>query len=442
VAIIHIKSVEGACWESSAVTSEQHDDKLELTGVRRQKILGFGNCFNELSWDTLSGLPETTRNEFLNELYGEDGCRFNSGRVPIGANDYSLEWYSCDDVRDDFSLEHFNIERDKKYTIPFVKEALSRQKDFSLFASPWSPPIWMKTKMAYNYGRFKMEEPYLKAYAQYFVKFIKAYGEQGVTVDQVHPQNEPMADQKFPSCLWSGEDMLVFIRDYLGPAIKSDAPNTELWLGTINGPFSDYRDMPGFCSPFSEFFDQWTNTILSDAQARSYISGVGLQWGGKHQLSQISAAYPDLRIMQTESECGAGTNTWEQMEYIWGLMWQYFKYGTERYIYWNCILPKNGESTWGWQQNSLATSEDGKIQYNPEFYLIKHFSHFVDPNATYVEVKGSWSANTIAFENPDGSIVLIVCSSMNRERVFSFSHQKGSFSAVIEPHSLHTFVIR
>jgi len=441
LAVIHVKSMEGSCWENSPVNMTSTDVGLELTGVKKQRILGFGHCFNELSWDVLKNLPEPIRNGFLDELYGETGCRFNSGRVPIGANDYSLEWYSCADVCDDFNLEYFSIERDKAYTIPFIKEACKRQKDFFVFASPWSPPIWMKTKPAYNYGRFIMEAPYLNAYAQYFVKFIKAYKDQGITVNQIHPQNEPMADQKFPSCLWSGDDMLIFIRDYLGPALKASVPDTELWLGTINGPFNDYQDMPMLSSPFEEFFDQWTNTILSDPQAKDYITGVGLQWGGKHQLSQIAAAYPELRIMQTESECGAGTNTWRQMEYIWGLMWQYFKYGAEKYMYWNSILPKDGESTWGWKQNSLATVSDGDIQLNPEFYLMKHFSHFVEPGASYMEVNGVWSANTIAFENPDGSLVLIVSSNMNREREFCFADQRGRFSTVIEPHSLHTFVL-
>ena len=134
--------------------------------------------------------------------------------------------------------------------------------------------------------------------------------------------------------------------------------------------------------------NQWTNTILSDKDARTFITGLGLQWGGKHQLDQISAAYPEMRLMQTESECGAGTNSWQQMEYIWDLMWQYFKHGTERYIYWNSILPEGGESTWGWQQNSLATVDDkGSIKYNPEFYLMKHFSHFINPGAVYLSVK-------------------------------------------------------
>ena len=165
------------------------------------------------------------------------------------------EWYSCDEVKDDFELEHFNIDRDKTYTIPFILEALQRQKDFFVFGSPWSPPIWMKTKPAYNFGTIRMEDKILRAYAAYFVKFVEAYAKEGVPVRQVHVQNEPMADQKFPSCKWTGEDMRDFIKGYLGPAFEASGLDTEIWLGTINGPFMDILMGPN--TPFSEFYDQW-----------------------------------------------------------------------------------------------------------------------------------------------------------------------------------------
>lgn len=442
--VTHVMSRESDYWKEAEVSETgKSEDTLVITPDYRQKVLGFGGCFNELGWEALKNTDSETAEAFIKELYGEEGCGFNMGRVPIGANDFSLEWYSCDDTDGDYELKDFNIERDKEYTLPFIKAAQKYCPDLSLFASPWSPPVWMKTKKAYNYGRIRMEEKVLDAYARYFVEFVKAYGEQGVLVDMVHVQNEPMADQKFPSCLWYGSDMRDFIKGYLGPEFEKSGLDTQIWLGTINGPFVDFR-WPGNGAPYHEFYDQFANTILSDKEARKYIKGVGVQWGGKHQLEQIEASYPEMHIMQTESECGDGLNEWEQAEYIFMQMWYYFRHGAERYTYWNMALPKGGISTWGWSQNSLATvdPETGKLTLQPEFYLMKHFSHFVKPGARIIRTSGCWTSNAVAFENPDGEVIITLLNSMDRDREFTCICSDGQFSAEIPAHSVHTFVVK
>lgn len=425
--IKHIASYEGKCWQEESVTlANDFADSLELTGVKKQKVLGFGGCFNELGWEALQLADEEARDKFLKELFSEEGCNFNFGRVPIGANDFSLEWYSCDEADGDYGLEYFNIERDKQYTLPFIREALKYQDNFVLFASPWSPPTWMKTKRAYNYGTMRMEDEILKTYAQYFVKFVRAYEAEGVKVVQIHVQNEPVADQKFPSCVWTGEELRVFIRDYLGPVLKESELDTELWLGTINNEFMDY-----------------VNTVLADEKARAYLTGVGFQWAGKHAIGQVEESYPELRLMQTESECGDGKNTWAYMEYIFTLMRIYFNHGAERYTYWNMALQNGGISTWGWCQNSLCTvdPQTRELKYQPEFYLMKHLSHFVKEGARVLGVKGHWSANSLAFENPDGAVVLVVNNNLDYDRQFDYVYGEKVFSTKLKAHSLHTFVI-
>ena len=122
--VIHIVSKEKDYWKKEEVEKDRmYEDTLELTGEKRQEILGFGGCFNELGWDALQKTKEEVREGFLKELYGAEGCAFNMGRVPIGANDFSLEWYSCDDTDGDYELKDFNVERDKKYTVPFIRAA-------------------------------------------------------------------------------------------------------------------------------------------------------------------------------------------------------------------------------------------------------------------------------------------------------------------------------
>lgn len=121
-----------------------------------------------------------------NALFSPDGdSRFSICRLPIGASDYALEWYSHNEAENDVEMDHFSIERDRQYLIPYIKEALKRNPDLQLFASPWSPPTWMKFPKAYNYGTLRWEPAILKAYALYFVKFVQAYAEEGITIHQV-----------------------------------------------------------------------------------------------------------------------------------------------------------------------------------------------------------------------------------------------------------------
>jgi glucosylceramidase len=207
-----------------------------------------------------------------------------------------------------------------------------------------------------------------------------------------------MADQKFPSCLWTGEQMRDFIKKHLGPEVEKSSKDTELWVGTINGPFVDFMMGPG-SAPFAEYYDQFENTILSDKEARKYITGLGFQWGGKHVIEQTVLSYPELRYMQTESECGDGRNTWEHAEYIFRQMWHYFYHGIESYLYWNLALPEGGISTWGWRQNSLITvnEETKKVTYQPEFYLMKHFAQFIKKGARVLETSGRWASKFYCF---------------------------------------------
>lgn len=443
--LIHAVSKENDYWRIEPVCQKPAEDgeAVEISREYRQTVLGFGGCFNEIGWDILQKVDKSERKQFFDELFLEENCGFNTGRVPIGANDFSMEWYSCDDKKEDYELTGFNIERDKSHTIPYIREAMKRCPRLEVFASPWSPPVWMKTKQVYNYGTLKQDQRVLQCYAEYFLKFVRAYREEGIAVTQIHVQNEPMADQKFPSCKWTGEEMRDFIRDHLGPAIQKSDMDTELWVGTINGPFVDFM-MPGYSAPFSEFYDQFLNTVLCDEKARSYITGVGLQWGGKHVIAETTLSYPELRYMQTESECGDGQNTWEHAEYIFRLMWFYFHYGVERYMYWNMALPAGGTSAWGWSQNSLVTvdEETFKMTYEPEFYVMKHISKYVKKNAKVRTVKGHLASNTIAFENQDGSIVILLGSNMNASRNVTVRVDDLHFSAEIEPHSIHTFFIK
>lgn len=389
---------------------------------------GFGGCFNELGYIALSLLSPLERDRVMRSLFDPaDGCRFSLCRVPIGASDYAAEWYSHNETDGDFEMARFSIERDSGYLIPYIRLALDLRKDLTIFASPWSPPTWMKRPRAYNYGTLIWEPRYLAAYARYFVEFVKAYRALGIPVTQVHPQNEPVADQKFPSCLWTGERLREFIGGYLGPAFRASGLDCEIWLGTINS--NDYHGYP--------------ETVLSDPAARSYLTGVAFQWHGKELVQRTAASWPDLKLMQSENECGDGANSWAYAQYVFDLLQHYITNGVSSYCYWNMVLQPGGESTWGWRQNAMITVDPATRQatYNPEFYVMKHFAACIDPGAVRLGVSGWLSGSAVAFRNPDGRIAVVLQNASPAAREITVACGGGAHAVRLETNSFNTLIV-
>ncbi len=356
---------------------------------------GLGCCFNELGWRALQALGPNARTEVLQQLFSAQGLGLNYCRIPMGANDYSLDWYSLNDHDGDLAMEHFSIARDSELLIPYLRAAQEAHgAPFTLFASPWSPPAWMKTHKTFNYGTLIWEPRFLAAYALYFVRFVQAYAAEGIRIDAVHVQNEPDSDQKLPSCLWTGEKLSVFVRDYLGPAFRDAGLTTQIWLGTIERP--SYSD--------------WIAPSILDPQTRAFLSGVGFQWAGKGAVLRTRQAAPDLAVIQTENECGDGQNSWDYAHYVFDLIRHYLGLGAEAYVYWNAVLEQGGISTWGWRQNSLFTVDaaQGSFVARPEFTVLRHFAQFVRPGATIVEGQGPLAGNAVLFRRPDGAEIAVL----------------------------------
>ena len=420
------------------ISKDKSYHTLELNGESYQTIDGFGGCFNELGYIALKKIPNDKKEEVFRNLFDPEECNFTYCRLPIGANDYAESWYSLNETKGDYEMKNFSIERDKECLIPFIKEAEKYSGELNLFASPWSPPTWMKFPEVYNFGTLIWEEKNLKAYALYFKKFIEEYQKEGIKINQVHIQNEPIADQKFPSCVWSGKQLRDFIKEYIGPLFEENKLDAEIWLGTLNSPYDDYGDENWQFGQYNNF----ANTVLSDKDAKRYINGVGYQWGGKHALLQTRIAYPEMKLIQTENECGEGKNSWEYAEYVFNLMWTYFINGVSAYTYWNMVLEEEGISTWGWKQNSLITvTKDNDVKYNPEYYLMRHFSKYIKQGATMKGLKGDFAGNALAFENPDGSVVLELLNPFDELQEVTFSVNGEDYSFNIQPHSFNTLVV-
>lgn len=415
---------------------------LQLTGQGLQYLRGFGGCFNELGYLPLQSLDESDQQNIYKDLFSPEGLNFRFNRTPIGANDFAESWYSYDESDGDYELNDFSIERDQKTLIPYIKNAKRYQPDLELFASPWTPPTWMKFPKVYNFGRIVMTPENLQAYANYFVKYVQAYKEQGIDIQRVCPQNEVFADQKFPSCLWSSEDLRVFIRDYLGPTFEKAGLDTDIFLGTLNGPEDMSFDASGIKI---DNYNRYVDNILFDDDARQYIKGVGYQWAGQHAIERTHNSWPEMELIQTESECGYGENSWSYAEYIFHLVNHYFTAGATAYTYWNIILG-DSISTWGWHQNSLFSinSKTKKVTRNPEYYVMRHYAHYVKPGAQVLETTGHFNSMGKAFRNPDGQLVIVVQNALERELPFTFADPDDaskSVHATLAPNSFNTFVI-
>lgn len=444
-----IVTTESDRWivkEPGSINYSGNKDSVDFTinsDNRLQKVEGFGACFSELGWTSLSILEDNDREEIFREMFEpEYGAGFTFNRMPIGANDFARNWYSYNEVENDFAMDSFSIKNDFETLIPFIKTAQKYNPDMKLWASPWCPPAWMKytghyacrpdpqvndlgSDMEYAEGTdlFIQEEKYFEAYALYFSKFIDAYREQGIDIFAVAPQNEFNSCQNFPSCLWSVNGLSEFIGKYLGPAMSEK--NVDIIMGTVER-------------------GNWllTDSILSDPYCKEYIKWVGFQWAGKDAVGKIHEEYPDLKVMQTESECGDGKNDWGHFLHTWNLIKHYFNRGCSAYEYWNISLEKDGLSRWAWRQNSLVSVDPDRktYEYNYEYFLMKHLSRHVLPDSYFIPVEGSFE-NLIAFVRPDNKIAVIMMNTADSLLELHFRVDNNNYRCTLSPHSLNTVII-
>jgi glucosylceramidase len=451
-----ISSTEKEAWKSQpalSLTKSKNikDISFEIdTTNKEQSIDGFGGAFSELGWIALKSLPASEREKALRLLFDvNSGCAFNLGRVPIGASDFAQSWYSCNDSLYDYSMKYFSIARDKKNLIPYIASAAKINPALKVWGSPWSPPAWMKENKHYScqgmnsfdnplYGsccedftgkaHLQFDEQTQKAYSKYLALFIKAYRSEGINLYALHVQNEPVACQMFPSCLWKGSELGSFIKNYLSPEFKSQNMEAEIWLGTIN----------------SGNFNEFAGTVLTDQATSSLITGVSYQWDGKAAVAETRQKFPLKKIMQSESECGNGRNLWSHAMYIYGQMKHYFDNGASSYMYWNMVLDQFAFSTWQWRQNSMLSidTETKKVTMNPEYYIMKHFSAFVKPGSRKIKtISKETAVQEVSFVDPSGALIITLCNTGELPKEVNIKIGNKVLSPVLEAFSINTIGI-
>jgi glucosylceramidase len=378
---------------------------------QHQRIAGFGAAITEGSaWLIRHGMTEPQRDALMRELFTRDGndgkgLGFEFTRLTIGASDFSRRHYSLDDMppgQADPELKHFSLAPERDDVIPVVKQALALNPKLMVMASPWSAPGWMKTTDSLVQGQLKPE--FYGAFAKYMVRYVEAMKAEGVPIFALTLQNEPHFEPgDYPGMRVPPRTRAELVGQHLGPLLAAKGMKTQLleWDHNWDEPWS----------PLS---------MLSDATARKYVSGVAWHCyaGDVAAQSQVARQFPELDVWFTECSGGewkpqwADTLPWITRNLIIGST----RHGARGVLMWNLALdPAHGPHSGGCQDcRGVVTIDpkDGTVTRNIEYYAFGHASRFVHQGARRVDSDGGSKAlDHVAFTNPDGGTILIVCNS-------------------------------
>ena len=401
------------------------DDSVILNSENLgQKVIGFGGTFSEMGWAAIKCLNSQSMQEILNLLFTIEGCNFSVCKTPIGASDFALEPYSLDDDLDDYDLRKFNISRDKKYIIPFIKEAQRANQTLKLFATPWSPPYWMKTNGNMCCGGDLINSPeLLKCYAEYIKNYIFYYNKQGIDISAICPQNDVEFIGIFPSSTMTSSMMRRFIRGYLLPIFIEDNVKTEIWVGTIG------------------LHDRYAYEVLDDTTIRRHVKGIAFQHSTPNAVKAAGNSYNQLRLVHSEACTFDGQNTFDDSINLLKEIIQYINCGCTNFCYGNMVSELTSENSWGVESNSLITVDKKQkiFSLTPSFYIMKHFSSFVLPGASKIDMEDK--EHTICFKNPDESIVIIYANIESNDKKVEFIVNNQRYEMVAEKETIYTLRI-
>ena len=406
-----------------------------------QPFLGIGGALTDAAAETFAKLPAGRQEELLAAYYSTDrGIGYTLGRTNINSCDFSSESYTYV-TEGDRDLRSFSIAHDLRFKIPLIKRAMAASGNrLKLFASPWSPPAYMKDNNDMLHGGHLRPE-YFPAWAMYYTKFIESYRREGVPVWGITIQNEPMATQTWESCVYQSADERDFLKNHLGPVMARQG------LRDVNIIVWDHN---------RDLIVQRAQAIYDDPAAAKYAWGIGFHWyedwsGGQQMYGNVALVhrlYPDKHLLFTEGTPANFDSTaygrWSLGEAYGRSMINDFNSGAEGWTDWNILLDERGGP------NHVgnfcfapihADTRTGELIYTNSYYYIGHFSKFIRPGARRILAVPSRSMLlTTAFVNPDGSVVVVVMNPTDKRGAYNVV--VGSVSAELNarPHSIQTVV--
>ncbi|KAA9038243.1 glucosylceramidase [Ginsengibacter hankyongi] len=364
-----------------------------------QTIDGFGFTLTGGSAYVINLLNATDRTNLLNELFGNGANSIGISylRLSIGASDLNASVFSYDDLAQgnrDLNLDSFSLSKDTVDLIPILKQIVAINPAIKIIATPWSPPVWMKDNNSTIGG--SLQTKYYDVYAKYFVKYIQAMKANGIGIDAITPQNEPLNPGNNPSLSMSAQAQINFIKNNLGPAFQAAGLTTKIIIYDHNCDHPDY--------PVS---------VLSDPAANAFINGSAfhLYAGDISAMSTVHAAFPDKALYFTEQYTSStgrfgGDLKWHLKNVIIGSMRNWSRVALE----WNLANDPtfNPHTSGGCDQCKGALTLGGTITRNVGYYIVAHASKFVPAGSVRIGSNITGSLQNVAFKTPAGKKVLIV----------------------------------
>ena len=392
-----------------------------------QPILGLGSSLEHSTCYNLSLLPQSRREQVVKSLVDpETGIGMSLMRLCIGTSDFAPGlFYTYDDLSDgqeDPRLEKFSVDRDRDYVLPTIKLVQRHHPGMRFFASPWTPPTWMKTNRRIGGGSLRPDcQPY---YAEYLVRFLEAYRREGIEIEAITVQNEPeFGPAAYPSCRWTAVQQRDFIRDHLGPLLKARGLKTTIWA------FDHNFNNPGFPA-----------TILRDPAAAQFVSGSAfhLYEGRPEAMSRLHREFPDKAVLFSEGSVYGALGGAQIISY--------FRNWAGSYNAWVTMIDRNGQpNISGFHACSptlvVLGRERLEVEYRSDYYLYGQFMRFIRPDAVRIGTTStSGGVSNVGFRNPDGSLVVVVANTARSVRSLLLSWKGTRLATRIAPRSVATLV--
>jgi glucosylceramidase len=418
----------------SAATNSNTSINVDTT-TTYQTIDGFGYCLTGGSAGVINSLPADKKDALLKELFLTDSTHIGISylRISIGASDMSATDFTYDDLvtGTDESLAQFSIDKEKTDLIPVLKSILALNPTIRILACPWTAPVWMKINTIGNNGFTggSLNPAYYNAYAKYFVKYIQAIKAEGIAIDAVTPQNEPLNPNNNPAMVMQANEEANFIKNNLGPQFKAAGLTTKIIVYDHNTDRTDY--------PLA---------ILADAAASAYVDGSAfhLYAGNINGLTTVHTAYPGKNIYFTEqytpsTGAFAGDLSWHVTNLIIGATRNW----SRNVLEWNMAT----DASYGPHTNGGCSTCQGaitisgsNISRNVSYYIIAHASKFVRPGAVRIASSDLITLPNVAFKNTDGSKVLIVQNTTNNNLTFNISFNQKIVTNTLPGGAAATYV--
>ncbi|HEX8329381.1 MAG TPA: glycoside hydrolase family 30 protein [Hymenobacter sp.] len=407
-----------------------------------QTMLGIGGALTDAAAETFAKLPKPQQQELLQAYYSPTGgIGYTLARTSIHSSDFSSGSYTYVDDKDT-ELNTFSVKHDEQFRIPFIKQAMAAAGGkLTLYVSPWSPPGWMKDSGTMLKGG-KLLPQYRQAWANYYVKFIKTYEQLGMPIWGLSVQNEPMATQKWESCIFTGEEERDFIKSYLGPTLEKSGLGTKKLIA-----WDHNRDL----------LYQRASAVLDDPAAAKYVWGIGYHWyetwtGSAMQFEnvrRVHETYPAKNLLFTEGclekfELNK-VDRWDLGEKYGTSMIGDFKAGTVGWTDWNVLLDETGGPNHVGNfcyAPVIADTKAGKLLYTNAYYYIGHFSKFIRPGAKRIISSSNRDAlQTTAFRNADGTVAVVVMNQTDQPLDFQLWVAGQAAKTTAAPHSIQTMLL-